>query len=215
MSFMPVSTRSKPPMEKIQETLDVLVESNKKISSKVDKIDILSQKLDCLTTKVESFGKRLDKTDSDLLEQKTQQDAQELRIKKLEADLKDVLLEIDQLENRSRRHNQRLLNLLEKSKSGTNMSAFLAATLPGLLRIQLQATDTEVAHRIGSPPAAGNTNKPHTIIFKLHHFQKKQVILAAAQSKELKYEDHQDCCGYVNALEGDAEHILAAARAAT
>ena len=43
---MPTKTRSKPTMEKIQAKLDMLVASNANLTSKLDKLDSLSKKMD-------------------------------------------------------------------------------------------------------------------------------------------------------------------------
>ncbi|KAL7389170.1 hypothetical protein ABVT39_027569 [Epinephelus coioides] len=173
-------------MEKLQQTLNALVESNQALTVKMDKIDTLSSKLDRLMVSVESIGNRLEKTEAELYEHASKLDKHELRIQTLEKDLQEALTEIDRLENRSRRHNLRLLNLLEKSEAGNSMVSFLANFLTDLLSIPIQAHNIEMAHRIGPPP---QSNKCQAVIFKLFHFQKKLDILEAAKSQELKYQD--------------------------
>ena len=92
-------------MEKIQATLDTLVTSNANLSSKIDKLDALSRKMDKLNTSVNSIGARLDSTEANLLLQTNKVAAQELVIKALDHKLEEALNAIDNLENQSRRRN--------------------------------------------------------------------------------------------------------------
>lgn len=183
---MSPKTRSKPQMEKIQATLDMLVASNANLTSKLDKLDALSKKMDKLNASVNSIGARLDLTEANLLEQTNKVSAQELLIQALEHKLEDAMNAIDNLENRSRQRNLRLLHLPERSEAGYRMEAYLAKTLSALLSIPLEEHDIEIAHRIG--PLVENS-RPHTVIFKLCHLQKKSSIMEAAKSIALEPSD--------------------------
>lgn len=175
-------------MEKLQQTLNALVESNQALTIKMDKIYSLSTTIDHLTLSMESIENKLEKSTAELHDHAVKLDKQEMCIQTIENKLQDALDEIDRLENRARRHNLRVLNIPENSEVG-NMVTFLANTLSSLLQIQLQPIDIEVAHRIGKPLNL-QSNKPWVVIFKLHHFQKKLDILgAAAKTKELKFRD--------------------------
>ena len=146
---MSPKTRATPVMEKIQATLDTLVASNANLTSKMDKLDALSKKIDKLNTSVNSIGARLESTEANLLLQTNKVAAQELVIKALDHKLEEALNAIDNLENQSRRRNLRLLHLPEKSEAGYNMEAYLAKTLSALLSIPLKELDIEFAHRLG------------------------------------------------------------------
>lgn len=172
-------------MEKIQATLDTLVASNATLTSKMDKLDALSKKMDKLHESVNSIGVRLECTEADLLEQSNKIAAQELKIKDLSDKLEEAMNAIDNLENRSRRRNLRLLHLPEKSEAGHRMEIYLASTLSALLDIPFQEQDIEIAHRIGSPV----DGKTRTVIFKLFHLRKRDAILKAAKTKTLELSD--------------------------
>ena len=96
---MSPKTRSQPEMEKIQATLDTLVTSNTNLTSKLDKLDTLSKKMDKLNTSVNSIGARLDTTEATLLVQTNKLAAQELVIKALDHKLEEAMNAIDNLEN--------------------------------------------------------------------------------------------------------------------
>jgi hypothetical protein len=110
-----------------------------------------------------------------------------LVIKALDNKLEEALITIDNLENRSRRRNLRLLHLPEKSEAGYSKEAYLAKILSSLLSIPLKENDIEIAHRIG--PLVKNVPRPRTVIFKLHHLQKKLSIVETAGSIVLEPTD--------------------------
>lgn len=105
--------------------------------------------MDKLYVSLNSIGAWLDSTEPNLLEQTNKIEAQELIIKALGDKLEDAMNTIDDLENRSRRRNLRLLNLPEKSEAGYGMETYLVKTLSALLSIPLYEQDIEFAHRIG------------------------------------------------------------------
>lgn len=175
--------RSTPEMEKIQATLDTLVVSNANLTRKLDKLDALSKKMDKLNESVNSIGAWLDSTAANLFEQTNKVAAQELVIEALGHKLEDAMSAIDNLENRSRRKNLRLLKLPEKSEVDNRMEASLATTLSSLLFISLEEHVLEIAHRIGSLVA---NSRPRTMIFRLYHLQKKVSIVGAAKSNALE-----------------------------
>ena len=72
-----------------------------------------------------------------------------------------------------------MLHLPEKSEAGYNMEAYLAKILSALLSIPLKEHDIEFAHRLG--PLV-EKSRPRTVIFKLHHLQKKISIMEAVKS---------------------------------
>ena len=176
------ATRSKPAMEKLQKSVDLLMESNSKITKKMDKIDTLCTKLDHLTTTVESFGQRVERVEATLHDHAIKNDVQDTKIATLEQGLNNALDAIDLLESRSRKANCRLLHLPEASEAGCSMNFYLSKLLTDLLDITIEERDIEVSHRIG----AYSPNKTRVVIFKLHRLQTKFDILNAAAKVTLK-----------------------------
>lgn len=111
--------------------------SNANLTNKLDKLDALFQ-----------IGAQLDSIEANLLEQTNKVAAQELKIIALDHKLQEAMNAIDNLENRSRRKNQCLLHLPEKSETGYRMETYLAKILSPLLTIPLEEQDIEIAHRI-------------------------------------------------------------------
>lgn len=80
-----------------------------------------------------------------------------------------------------------MIHLPEKSEAGYTMEAYLAKILSSLLSIPLKENNIEIAHRIG--PLDKNAARPRTVIFKLHHLQKKRSIVETARSTVLEPTD--------------------------
>lgn len=101
-------------------------------------------------------------------------DAQESKTGVLEKQLKDALYRIDQLENRHRQNNLRLLNVPEDREKDLSMPSSLVKTFEEKWNLKLKEEDFERAHRVG--PMRDTSEYPRAIIFKLHHYQKNVYI---------------------------------------
>ncbi|CAL8406478.1 unnamed protein product [Arctogadus glacialis] len=111
-------------MEKIQATLDTLVTSNANLTSKMDKLDALSRKMDKLNTSVNSIGARLDSTEANLLLQTNKVAAQELGPLVEKSRPRTVIFKLH--------HLQKKISIMEAVKS----TLFELKALPGVkLRI--------------------------------------------------------------------------------
>lgn len=177
------TSRSKE-MEKLQNMMQEVLDSNKRLSTEVsnisrqiEKIDVLTNKVDQLANNITSLDRRYEVLASDVHEQATKVNDQERKIKHLESQLLKVIDDLDHADNRSRRNNLRMHNLPEKTE-GAKMKAYLASTLTANLKIQVEEADIELAHRIG---VEGSSLKPRSVILRLLHFQKRQDILNASR----------------------------------
>lgn len=90
---------------------------------------------------------------------------------------------VDDLENRSRRCNLRLVGLPEIIK-GPELFKFLQITLPSLLHIQEACSDIviERAHRLG-PTRSEPEARPRVVIFKMLSFLHKEAIWQASRKQ--------------------------------
>lgn len=88
---------------------------------------------------------------------------------------------IDDLENRSRRCNLRIIGIPETVK-GHDLFKFLQTSLPGILQIQEACSDMviERAHRLG-PARQTPENRPCVVIFKTLSFLHKEAIWQASR----------------------------------
>ncbi|KAE8280160.1 hypothetical protein D5F01_LYC22302 [Larimichthys crocea] len=111
-----------------------------------------------------------------------------MKLSEVESKLEMALDKIDDLENRSRRCNIRVVGLPEGSE-GTNPVAFFRTWLPELLEINAKGGSVKVdrCHRaLTRRPPPGQ--RPRAVILKLHNFQDKvRIMQAARKAQSLAY----------------------------
>lgn len=112
----------------------------------------------------------------------------EKTVKTLEAQNKSLQDRLDDLENRSRRVNLRIINIPEGSEKGRDPTEFISDLLmenlgPGVLT---RPPELERAHRSLAPkPGPGGRPRPFVICF--HRFQEREKVLRWARQHELKH----------------------------
>lgn len=91
---------------------------------------------------------------------------------------------LDDLENRSRRSNLRLVNVPEKME-GTDAVAFLERWLPEVLRPTAFPAPLliERAHRLPGRTQPNRSTRPRVLIVKFLNFQDKVCVMRAARAK--------------------------------
>lgn len=97
---------------------------------------------------------------------------------------------VDDLENRSRRCNLRILGIPETVK-GQDLFHFLQNTLPDLLQVKEACANmiVERAHRLG-PARADTDNRPRVVIFKSLSYVHKEAIWAASRKqRDIRWND--------------------------
>lgn len=108
----------------------------------------------------------------------------------MEGELAALARKVEDLENRSRRNNVRLVGLEEK-KEGRDMCAFLATWIPEVLGADNfpAPMPIERAHRVGALRHDGPNQRSREIIIKFLNFtDKMQVMRAARKMNTLIYE---------------------------
>lgn len=138
-----------------------------------------------------AFSERLTVAESRI--SKAEDDISELtgREKSLQKKVQELTIKLDDLENRHRRSNLRLIGLPEKTEGGDAV-AFLQAWLP-----EFFGPDTfpnpvviERAHRL--PGRHDPSGPPRTLIIKFLNYQDKVRLMRAARKKgKLMYREHQ------------------------
>lgn len=97
---------------------------------------------------------------------------------------------VDDLENRSRRCNLRIVGIPETVK-GQDLFKFLQTELPSILQVQSVCSDMviERAHRLG-PTRQLMENRPRVVIFKTLSFLHKEALWQASRKqKEIRWKD--------------------------
>ncbi|RXN32359.1 membrane-spanning 4-domains subfamily A member 4A-like protein [Labeo rohita] len=153
-----------------------------------ESIGPLQSSVNALRESVEGFQSRLTATETLAGENFEKVSAAENAIKTLQTQNASLLDRIEDLENRSRRANLRIVNVPEGSENGKDPVTFVAELL-------LEMTGTEVfdnpptlerAHRSpGQKPADGRKPCPFVVCF--HRFQEKERLLRWARQHEMKY----------------------------
>ena len=108
----------------------------------------------------------------------------------MRATIEELVAKVDDLENRARRSNLRLVGLPEKVE-GTDMCAFLEKWIPEVLGVHIfpQPMLMERAHRIGRPGVnraeAGDCpgERPRVVVMKFLNYTDKSRVMRAARSK--------------------------------
>ncbi|KAJ8403283.1 hypothetical protein AAFF_G00355000 [Aldrovandia affinis] len=122
----------------------------------------------------------------------TRLEAMEKRYDQLHKDYKALQAKTDDLENRGRRCNIRILHVKEGLESG-NPTKFVANLFAEILGGPggLQSPPTlDRAHRTGPVPATGG--RPRSILARFHYFQEKEQVLRLAREKgRLEFQGRQ------------------------
>lgn len=108
------------------------------------------------------------------------------KLKSLERQVKELTDHIDDMENRGRRRNIRIIGLPESAEyaEGNDPALFFEKWLPKVLNIQTETGKLKVdrAHRTGGPvPAAGQ--RPRPVLVRLHNYRDKERIMRASLEK--------------------------------
>ncbi|XP_063805109.1 uncharacterized protein LOC134983324 [Pseudophryne corroboree] len=158
----------------IQDSINPIMESHAaKVTQAVH--DIKSQ-FKQLSKRVQANEQRLGETFHDVADLKEQ-------CAFLQKSHYQLLNKVDDLENRSRRNNLRVVGLPEALK-GPALFSFIQDTLPDLLDIQDSCAGmiVERAHRIG-PARPTQDTRPRAVIFRCLNYIHKDIIWSASRRK--------------------------------
>lgn len=146
--------------------------------------------VDSLGLQVAQFNSRLSKTEAVVGDNFTKLTEMETAVESLQSQTATLLERVDDLENRSRRSNLRVINVPEGSERGQNPAKFMSDLLmevtgPGVLNAP---PEIERAHRsLGPRPGDDNARKPRAFIVKFLRFQEKEAVLRWARQNKLDY----------------------------
>nr|XP_014349403.1 PREDICTED: uncharacterized protein LOC106705180 [Latimeria chalumnae] len=117
------------------------------------------------------MGIRITETEQHISKIEDDREAENQRVQQLEQRIAAAAERIDELENRSRRNNIRIIGFPEGVEE-SNLIAFLQKALPGLLGLESEANlEMERAHRaLGPRPAQGQHPRAFIVkLFKISH----------------------------------------------
>lgn len=155
---------------------DIVAVIDAKISTVLEAIDNQSSKIQSIVQRVQEAEDRIEVTETTCT-------ANETKIQVLEKRICDLTEQIDDLENRGRRCNARIIGLPEDTE-GTNPLKFFEKWIPDYLNLDTKAgkVKLERAHRSLAPKPVLN-RRPRPVIVRFHNFQDKQRVMAAASKR--------------------------------
>lgn len=169
----------------------------------------IQDSLDSLQATVTSFQKRLTSVESVAGDNFERLTVAESTMKTLQSQNQLLLDRCDDLENRSRRFNLRILNVPEGSEDGKDPVKFISDVLMEMMGPDVFPAPPELerAHRT---PASRTSQRPtpRTFLVCFSKFQQKEAALRWARNHELKYQ------GVTIRVYQDISAILAKKRAA-
>lgn len=150
----------------------------------------LHASVDALRETVNGFQTRLAEVETlagDNFEKVT---AMELAVDSLQKQNATLLDRIEDLENRSRRQNLRIINVLEGSEGNQDTVKFMSNMLMELTGNNLfdSAPVLERAHRVGNAPTTAGQS-PRTFLVCFNRFQDKERLLNFAKLNTLQYKN--------------------------
>lgn len=149
----------------------------------------IQDSLDSLQATVTSFQKRLTSVESVAGDNFERLTVAESTMKTLQSQNQLLLDRCDDLENRSRRFNLRILNIPEGSEDGKDPVKFISDVLMEMMGPDVFPAPPELerAHRT---PASRTSQRltPRTFLVCFSKFQQKEAALRWARNHELKYQ---------------------------
>lgn len=153
-----------------------------------DSVKPLQTSVDSLRDIVNNFQGRLTATESIAGENFERLTTTEATVESLQAQNKVLQDRLDDLENRSRRVNLRIINVPEGSEAGRDPVEFMSGLLMECLGsdVLTKPPELERAHRSLAPkPKPGGNPRPFVVCF--HRFPEKEKVLRWARQHQLKY----------------------------
>lgn len=172
-----------------------------KISNAIDeKLGPLAETVHNHTQQLESVNGRLDEAERRIMAVEAFSEDAQSRVFNLEKQVAMLTEHIDDLENRGRRKNIRILGLHEEVE-GTNAVTFLESWIPEFFGLHTKSGRIKIerAHRTLAPKP-GAKDRPRPLIVRFHNYGDKQRVLDACRKRsasadgDLRYEDSKISC---------------------
>uniref|UniRef100_H3AKL6 L1 transposable element RRM domain-containing protein n=1 Tax=Latimeria chalumnae TaxID=7897 RepID=H3AKL6_LATCH len=163
----------------MESILQDIHQTNSQIEERISEI---KSSISSMDKKMEAFTKGLDEAEHRLGNTEDSVHGLETTVQQLQETVVKLQEKTDDLENRSRRRNLRLVGLPE-GEEGKDPSPFLESWLPSFLNLPDLSNNLEVerAHQ-AFLPRTSSTDRPRMLIFKLLRYRDKEVILRQARN---------------------------------
>ena len=194
--FSPVEEEQQPLMANTEDALDpafrqTIQEITANITRVIDeKLGPLSQTLQAHAQQLKKIEERTTEAENRIAAAERTSETAEMRIQALENQVQSMAEHIDDLENRGRRKNVRVIGLPEDAE-GSNPTKFFESWIPDLLGLETKAGRMKIerAHRTLAPKPGPN-QRPRPVLIRFHNFADKQRVLdAARRSGTVRYQE--------------------------
>uniref|UniRef100_A0A087YRV6 L1 transposable element RRM domain-containing protein n=1 Tax=Poecilia formosa TaxID=48698 RepID=A0A087YRV6_POEFO len=165
------------------------------IGTRLDTIDValgdlkasvgsVESSLSLLSSRAADLEKRMEEAEGRISGTEDSLGAHGTSIAAMEKIVEQLQLKIDDLENRGRRKNLKIINLPEKVEGNTPLVDFLQEMLPTLVGLPADhpALEIERAHRALAPAPAPN-KPPRSILVRFLRYSHREAVLNAAKKK--------------------------------
>ncbi|CAI5682234.1 unnamed protein product [Oreochromis niloticus] len=174
-----------------------------------DAIRPIQDSLDLLQTTVSSFQKRLTSVESIVGDNFERLTVAEASIKMLQTQNQSLADRCDDLENRSRRANLRILNIPEGSEDGKDPIKFISDVLMEVMGSEVFPAPPELERAHRTPTSrTSRRSSPRAFLVCFSRFQQKEAALRWARNHQLQYQ------GATLRIYQDVSVLLAKKRAA-
>ncbi|KAL1262399.1 hypothetical protein QQF64_007664 [Cirrhinus molitorella] len=156
------------------------------ISKTIDaKLDPLAELVHIQSEQLENCKTRLDEAERRIASSEDLTERLQARVLKLESQVTSLTEHVDDLENRGRRKNIRIIGLPEGAE-GSDTVSFLQKWIPEFLHLQTKGgyVKIERAHRTLAP-RPGVKERPRPLVVRMHNFGDKQRILDASRKSSV------------------------------
>lgn len=194
--FPPVEEEPHPLLANTEDVLDpafrqTIQEITANITRVIDeKLGPLSQTIQAHAQQLKKVEERTTETENRIAAAEHITESVETRVQVLEKQIQSMAEHIDDLENRGRRKNVRVIGLPEDAE-GSNPTKFFESWIPDLLGLETKAGRVKIerAHRTLAPKPGPN-QRPRPVLIRFHNFADKQRVLdAARRSGTVKYQE--------------------------
>ena len=165
-------------------TMDLMIQKmTDNITKVIDaKIRTVLEAIAGHSAEIQSVVKRVVEAEGRIAAVETSTTSMDAKIKALEKQVREMAEHIDDLDNRGRRCNIRVVGLPENSE-GTRSVKFFEEWIPGYLQMDTKAGRVKLdrAHR-SQAPIPGPNQRPRPVVIKFHNFTDKQRVMDAARN---------------------------------
>lgn len=146
-----------------------------------EKLGPLSQALQAHAQQLSKIEERTSEAEKRIAAAEHTCESVDTRVQKLEKQIQSMAEHIDDLENRGRRKNIRVIGLPEDAE-GSSPTKFFESWIPDLLGLDTKAGRVKIerAHRTLAPKPGPN-QRPRPVLIRFHNFADKQRVMDAAR----------------------------------